>query len=218
MTATLACSTALASSLDDPFHTAALNAVGAGYSQSGQLHSDCLRAPSAQMSLPDVVNYALCNNPQTRLAWANAQAQAALVGVAQSAYLPTVSLNAAKSQPIGNNWAPASTQTSSVLSAGFLLYDFGARSANLESARQLLHSMAAGQDAALQSVFLSAVQAYYQWHAANAAVSAAREAERASAESLRAAEARYRIGSGTPADRLQAKTALSQATLSLIHI
>ena len=44
-----------------------------------------------------------------------------------------------------------------------------------------------------------------------------REAERAATESFKAAEARYRIGTGTPADRLQALTAAAQATLTRIQ-
>lgn len=47
---------------------------------------------AAPLSLPDVVDHALCNNPQTREAWANARYQAAQVGMAQSAYLPSVDL------------------------------------------------------------------------------------------------------------------------------
>lgn len=202
---------------NDPFDSASMVVSGPGLSQDGRLHSDCPRVTEAAMSLLDVVNHALCNNPQTRLAWANAQAQAASVGVAQSAYLPTLGLNAAKSEPFGANPLPVNTQTNGALSLGFLIYDFGGRAATLENARQLLSSLAATQDAVLQSVFLSAVQAYYQWHAAEAAVTAAREAERASLESLHAAQSRYRIGTATPADRLLAQTALSQATLARIQ-
>src|SRR5690606_4813126 len=40
------------------------------------------------LTLADVVNSALCNNPQTREAWASARQQAAQLGIARSAYLP----------------------------------------------------------------------------------------------------------------------------------
>ena len=72
-------------------------------------------------------------------------------------------------------------------------------------------------DATVQTVFLDALRAYYATQAARAAVAAAEEAERASRESLVAAEMRYKVGTGTPADRLQAQTALSQATLTRIR-
>ena len=68
----------------------------------------------------------------------------------------------------------------------------------------------------MQSVFLAAVQDYYQVQATSAALDSALESERAAKESFDAAEARYNAGSATPADKLQAQTAYSQATLNRI--
>ena len=44
----------------------------------------------ARYGVLEVVDLALCQNPRTREAWANARAQAAQVGVAQSDYLPSL--------------------------------------------------------------------------------------------------------------------------------
>jgi outer membrane protein len=60
------------------------------------------------------------------------------------------------------------------------------------------------------------VQAYYQLFSAQAAVAAATQAEKSSLESFKAADARYGVGAGTPADKLQAQTAYSQAALNRI--
>ncbi len=209
----------LAAGLDDPFDTAGLSASGPGDSLAGRIKTPCSApADKAAFALADVVDQALCNNPQTRLAWANARAQAAQVGIAESAYLPTIGLSAGRSRIANDTGSRLTyTQTNASLSASYLLYDFGGRSATLESAREVMAALAATQDATLQSVFLAAVQAYYQWYAAEAAVAAARESERAATESLKAAEARYKIGTGTPADSLQARTAASQATLTRIQ-
>lgn len=206
----------------DPFDTAALTAAGPADSRSGALRGTCgpdgVPPPLTLLTLADVVDRALCNNPQTRLAWANARAQAAQVGVAQGAYLPTLAASAGVARIASDNGASLRYgQASASLSASYLLYDFGGRAATLENARQLAAALASTQDATLQAVFLAAVQAYYQWFAADAAVAAARESERASQESLKAAEVRYRIGTGTPADRLQAQTAASQAVLARIQ-
>ena len=111
----------------------------------------------------------------------------------------------------------STTQRNASLTLSWLLFDFGARSANLEVARQLLYAATATLDSTVQSVLLAALQSYYNAQAARAAVTAARESEKASRESLSAAEVRYRVGTGTPADRLQAQTAWSQATLSRIR-
>lgn len=207
--ASLCCAGApAAAGLDDPFDVAALHAGVPCRAHDAQ----------APLSLAAAVDLALCNNPQTRLAWANARAQAAQVGIARGAWLPSLSASASRSANRTEAGATlAYNQTAGTLTASYLLYDFGGREAALANASELLAALAATQDATLQNVFLAAVQAYYQWWAADAAIAAAREAERAGTESLKAAEARYRIGTGTPADKLQAQTAASQAQLSRIQ-
>jgi len=203
----------------DPFNTAARHASSPG---ARLLRAPCQPlAAGTPLQLIQAVEQALCHNPRTHQAWASARAQAAQVGVAQSAYLPSVSASAGRSRVTSEaaNGVAGSTrnQTSGALSLSYLLYDFGERSATLENARQLMTALNASEDATLQEVFLNTVQAYYQALAAEAAVLAARESERASLESQKAAETRYRVGSGTPADQLQAQTAAAQATLSRIQ-
>ncbi len=212
----------------DPFATEALSAAMPGTSLERPLgplrYRPCqFRQQAAPLSLAEVVDRALCNNPQTRQAWANARFQAAQVGVAEAAYLPSASLslspsrNSSSGASLGSGGSVSYSQTSVTLSLSYLLYDFGGRAAALENARQLLSALNASQDAMLQSVFLATVQAYYQWYAAQAQVAAAREAELASQESLKAATSRYQVGAATPADRLQAQTAASQAALTRIR-
>jgi TolC family type I secretion outer membrane protein len=166
----------------------------------------------------EVVDLALCQNPRTHEVWANARAQAALVGLAQTDFLPALDgrVEVDRIHSNGSNGRDA-TVHSAALTLSWLLYDFGARSANLENARQLLSAASASLDATVQSVFLDALQSYYNTQAARAAVTAALESEKASRASLSAAEVRYQVGTGTPADRLAAQTAWSQATLNRIR-
>lgn len=170
--------------------------------------------PAQALSAMDAVDLALCNNPQTREVWAAARAQAALVGVARSAWLPDLDARLAASR--NANETRTFNQSNASLTLSWLVYDFGQRSANITNARELLGAAAATQDATVQSLFLAALQAYYNAQATRAAVAATGEAERAARESFSAAEARYSVGVATPADRLQAQTALSQATLNRI--
>jgi TolC family type I secretion outer membrane protein len=170
--------------------------------------------PTSALSLTDVVNLALCANPQTREVWANARAQAAQVGVAQAAWLPTLDASAGIGRSRSNS-VDADTRKLG-LTASWLLYDFGARSATIENARQLLEASNATRDATLQTIFLNAVQAFYQVQGAQAALEAARVSEQAAERSLKSAQARYAAGAATPADALQAQTAFSQAQLTRI--
>jgi len=200
---------AIAGESSDPFSTGAMSLSKWPASRAAE---PCAELPPDRMlDLSAVVNIALCNNPQTREAWANARVQAAQVGVSQASYLPGVSASVSE-----NRSAPGASQRSIGLSLSYLLYDFGARAANLEYARQLLAAASASQDSTVQTLFLAAVQAYYQTRATQAAFDAASVSERAAQESFAAAKARYLAGSATPADKLAAQTAHSQATLNRI--
>jgi TolC family type I secretion outer membrane protein len=170
------------------------------------------------LTLADVVDLALCNNPQTRSLWASARAQAANVGVGMSAYLPTLSAQASASRNSSTSSGNTSNfnNRSASLTAGYLLFDFGGRAGTLENAKQLLVAANATRDATLQTNFLTAVQAYYSLLSARASVDALKVAEASARESFAVAEARYLAGTVTPADKLQAQTALSQARLNLI--
>lgn len=172
------------------------------------------------LTLAEVADASLCNNPQTSEIWASVRVQAAQLGVAKSAYLPTVTDNVSTNlnvlSPESATRSNPSLNLSNSLVASYLLYDFGNRNANLENARQLLLSASASQSSVVQQILLLSTVAYYQVQANIAALSAAREAERAGEESYKAANARYRAGVATPADMLQAQTAFAQFTLARI--
>ncbi len=203
---------------NDPFATQALVPPRPGFPGNSvpAVDQPC-QVPAANVRYGplEVLDLALCRNPSTREVWANARVAAAQVGLAQSDFLPAVNGGLSISQQ--RNDGRSLSQRGASLTLSWLVFDFGARSAKLEAARQLLAAAAATLDATVQSVFLTALQAYYGAQAARAAVSAALESERASRESLAAAEVRYQVGTGTPADRLQAQTAWSQATLNRIR-
>ena len=206
---------ALAAGLD-PFGTAAITPPMPSPQVAGrQADVPCAREiPSAPLSAIDAVDLTLCNNPQTREVWAAARAQAAQVGVAQAALRPNLDgrLGASRYRNDGRYY----NASSAALTLSWLVFDSGARSANGENARQLLAAAAATQDSRVQSLFLSALQAFYTAQATRAAVVSTTEAERAAREGFNAAESRYNVGVATPADRLLAQTALSQATLTRI--
>ena len=201
----------------DPFNTEGVTPPRPTPQTAGRsVDVPCAREiPAAPLTAIDAVDLTLCNNPQTREVWAAARVQAAQVGVAQAAWLPNLDgrLGASRYQNDGRYYSA----NSAVLTLSWLVFDSGARSANGENARQLLAAAAATQDATVQSLFLSALQAFYFAQATRAAVVSTTEAERASREGFNAADSRYNVGVATPADRLLAQTALSQATLNRIR-
>ncbi|HEY0563812.1 MAG TPA: TolC family protein [Methylophilus sp.] len=182
----------------------------------------CLATDLTQpLGLADIANASLCNNPQTQELWASTRAQAAQLGIAKSAYLPTVnntiSTNATVAAPKSSSRSNPYFNLNNNTVASYLLFDFGTRNATLENARQLLLAASASQNSTIQTVLLTAAVSYYQVQANLAALDAAKQAEMASQESFKAAEARYKAGVATPADKLQAQTAYAQLTLTRIN-
>ncbi|HEX3583215.1 MAG TPA: TolC family protein [Thermoanaerobaculia bacterium] len=172
--------------------------------------------PGATLSLSQIVDVALTNNPQTRIAWLNARAAEAGIGSAQSNYYPEVDLDAGLTRARTASTAGASTATvfGPSLTLNYLLFDFGGRAAEVEQARQTLIAADFLHNQAIQDVILRVQQAYYGFLDAKALLAAQDATIKERQTSLDAAEARHGSGVATIADVLQARTALSQAQLT----
>jgi outer membrane protein len=205
-----------------PVHAAGLNdpfSVRAKVSSSPAARDICTQVhPDHALSMTEVIDLAMCNNPQTRASWAAARAQAAQLGASMASYLPTLSIQGSATRSTSHTAGVSTTSNQGIasLSASYLLYDFGGRAASVENARQLLVAANANNDATVQNLFLSVVQAYYGLLSAKANTEALRVAEKSAQEGLTAAQTRYHAGVATPAAVLLAKTALSQAELNVI--
>jgi outer membrane protein len=208
----LACASAALAAGDDPYGTSALTAPAPSAFQ-GQPGLPCDFPPieGRTIDLAEVLDRALCNNPQTRQTWAVARFQAAQVGVARSAYRPTITGNAGLGRSFGEFSEDWIWNLDATLS--YLLYDFGGRDAANRAALALLSAANYDQDAVLQDVLLGAAAAWFNLLSGRAAVIAALESEKSAQESLKAAQARHLAGVATRADKLQAQTAYSQAVL-----
>jgi outer membrane protein len=168
----------------------------------------------------EAIERTLCLSPKTRSAWASVKAAAAGLGLAKSAYLPTVDLSATYGREhdtttvsgppdLGSNYTQ-NVNTESVALA-WVLYDFGGREAAVRNARQLLAASQAIQNETLQTAFATTAADYYTAQAANAAVVSTKRIETAAQKSLEAASARYNSGVSPVTDQLQANTAYAQA-------
>lgn len=171
-----------------------------------------------QLTLAEVVDLGLRNNPQTRLSWANARAAAAAYGSERGAYYPTVDgdVTATRLKTVAAQGRSAVTQSvlSPSLSLSYLLFDFGGRSGNVGNARNALLAANFAHNATLQDVVLEIQGAYFAYVANRALLAAQRITTREARANLAAAEERNRVGVATIADVLQARTAASQAELA----
>lgn len=175
--------------------------------------------PGTTLSLGQLVDVGLRNNPSTREAWYFARAAAAEVGSKRSLYFPYVEVDGTierqKQSAVGGQFTFIQTTYGPAIAATWLLYNFGAREAEVQEATRNLYAADWTHNAAIQDVVLQVAQAYYQYLNAKAQV-AARETNLEEARSnLAAAEERHRAGVATIADVLLARTSASQAELAL---
>jgi outer membrane protein len=171
-----------------------------------------------RLTLAEVVDLGLRNNPQTRVSWANARAAAAAYGSERGAYFPTIDgdVTGTRLKTVASQGRSAVTQSvlSPSLNLTYLLFDFGGRSGKVGAARNALVAANFTHNATLQNVVLQIQTAYFQYIANRALLGAQRITLREAQANLAAAEERHRVGVATIADVLQARTAASQAELA----
>lgn len=183
--------------------------------------------PARSLTLAELTDFALLNNPRTRETWAAARADAAALGIAEAAFFPTIdgliSATRTRSSNNSNNTTNTSSNSSSGsqtrispgISLSYVLFDFGARAASADAARYALLAANLSQNRALQDVVLQVEQAYFSLLGARQTIVAARQTLATAQASFDAANARRAAGLATIGDVYQAQTALAQGRLAL---
>ena len=170
--------------------------------------------PGSNLSLAQVIDIALSNNPQTRTTWLQARAAEAALGSSESAYLPEIDVSATAGRVAHLVATRRRTSFEPSVALNYLLFDFGGREAQVEQARQTLIAADYLHNQAIQDVILRAEQTYYSYLDAKALLAAQEATLKERRTSLDAADARHNAGVATIADVLQARTAMSQAELN----
>lgn len=175
--------------------------------------------PGTTLSLGQLVDIGLRNNPATRQAWFGARAAAAEVGSKRALYFPFIVVNGSlarqKQAAVGGRFTYLQTTYGPSVAASWLLFNFGGREADVQEATRSLYAADWTHNAAIQDVVLNVAQAYYQYLNAKAQVAARQASLEEVRKNLEAAQERHRAGVATIADVLQAKTQVSQVELNL---
>lgn len=171
------------------------------------------------LSLADVVDIALCNNPQVQAAWAGIRIQAAALGEARAAYMPTLTgttsrLNNRIHYPDATSNDSKSRGETVYAGLSWRLFDFGGRAANREAANKLLLAAMLSLDASLQKTLATSVSAYFDVVTSEGVMTARRDASRLATETLNATVRRQHKGAAAQSDTLQARAALAKAQLA----
>jgi outer membrane protein len=172
-------------------------------------------------TLAELIDLAESNNPETRVAWERARAQAASLGVARSELYPTLAA-AALSRTVrdtiffGNQFYWQRIQDfEAALDLSYTILDFGARRGRINAARaQLLATDFAFNDTH-RNVIYQVEQSYYRVLSSIGQEDAAR-ASLANAETVQeASEDQLAHGLATLPDVLEARSARAQAEYDL---
>jgi outer membrane protein len=204
---------------DRPWHSAEERQITAGARRSPL---PALRIDSDRVySLAELIDLAEAHNPETRVAWEQARAQAGALGIARSELFPTLAavalagvdrVEAGLGSQFYRQTLPSLELT---LDLNYTIFDFGARRGriNAEGARLLVSNF--GFNDVHRQIINDVSQAYYRL------LNAAGQEEAAGANLVnaqavqQAAEERLRNGLATLPDVLEARSATAQAQYDL---
>jgi len=185
-----------------------------------------------EITLGEIIDIALNNNPQTKITWAEARSKAALFGQSLSPYFPSVTGGGqykrirASSQAAAEATVAAGSTVGLVnfyvtivtpkLNVSYTLFDFGERRSSSEAARQALYYADMSHNQEIQTVIQTVMQDYYDYLFQQEQLTAL-EADLATAsETLDAAKQKHLFGVADLGDVSQAKTKFLQAKINSI--
>jgi len=177
-------------------------------------------ASERALTLPELTEFALRNNPRTRQAWYAARAAAASLGFAKGDDLPEIAAayTVTRQRPLSGTTgaiSPWLTRYGPSISFSYVLFDFGAGDQRVEAAEYRLLAANLAHNRTLQDVIFQVEQAYYQLIGVEALVRINQQALKNIETALDAARRRRQSGLATAADVSRTETQVAQAVLAL---
>jgi outer membrane protein len=204
---------------DHPWHGFAEKSIEADARNLSELRLNF--DPEKIYSLPELIDLAESHNPETRVAWERARAQAAAWGIARSELYPTVAATALAGVNRGQVYLTDQFFRQTIadfqvaLNLNYTIFDFGARAGRINAAKAEALSANFAFNDTHRKVIYQVEQAYYQLLNASGQEEAAR-ANLSNAQAVQqAAEERLNHGLATLPDVLEARSATAQAEYEL---
>ena len=177
--------------------------------------------PGKAYSLAELIDLAEAHNPETRIAWEAARAQAAALGIARSELYPTLSAAALsgidrEEIPLGTRFYRHTDPSMQIsLALNYTILDFGARRGRIDAASARILAANFGFNDVHRRLIFQVQQAYYRLLNASAQDTAARVSLANAQAVQQAAEERLRNGLATLPDVLEARSATAQSQYDL---
>ena len=173
-----------------------------------------------ELTLDDLVQISLCNNPSLSAGYMGVKASEAELGQARAQYLPTVNLKGTGDITVkkleGGSYAQDEPYAGKA-EASWLLFDFGGREARTSSVRNYVDAARYSYDASIQDAVLAVQTAYLNLLAAQESLISAQASLDTYKQSSQEAEKRYKLGMVSLSDKLQANTRYEQASLAVVQ-
>jgi outer membrane protein len=177
--------------------------------------------PSKIYTLPELVNLAEQNNPDTRVAWENAKARAADLGISKASLYPTVAAlviaqSARENLFFAPNYYRQTVDTfSPALEVDYIIFDFGRRVQEIAASRANLLAANFLFNDTHRKVIFQVMAAYYHVLDTKGQEDVAEANLKNAQTDQEAAEARLQLGLATLPDVLEARSAAAQADYDL---
>ena len=173
-----------------------------------------------EMSLPDLMQIAICQNPSLSAEYMLLKSNEAALGASKGQYLPTINivgegyLEGNKVEHVNGITKKEPYYASAV--ASWLIYDFGGRSSTVGANKALLSATNYGYNAAVQSLVLKVNNAYLNTLSAKASLESYKESNKTYKKAYEESKKRYELGMVTLVDKLQAQTSYEQSQLQIV--
>ncbi|MDQ0503268.1 TolC family protein [Xanthobacter agilis] len=178
--------------------------------------------------LPELIDLAQTQNPQTRVAWQQARQAALATGMIEATFLPYISANVIGgyqkiSQPLPVSVGSVNQLSTSIdgispqIALQWLVFDFGERNALAVAARHNADAANVLFNGLHQKIIFDVTRTYFLYGAARSRVGLAEQNLANSRKIEDAADARMQKGLGTTVEVAQARQQVAQARFGLVQ-
>ncbi len=178
-------------------------------------------AVNKEVSLIDLIKIGICNNPALNADYMGLKIGEANLGAAKSEYFPNVNLGAGiakKTNKQQNRHHIENDPYNINLGLFLLLYDFGGRTARVDSFRYYLANAGFNYNSALQNLILNIHTQYFKLLGAKEDLKSAQANEAMYKKAYDEASRKYEVGLAALNDKLQTQTSYEQSKLQVLQM
>lgn len=178
-------------------------------------------AVNKEVSLIDLIKIGICNNPMLNADYMGLKIGEANLGAAKSEYFPNINLGTGIGKKTNKQQSRHHIENDPYnvnLGLSLLLYDFGGRTARVDSFRYYLANAGFNYNSALQDLILAVHTQYFKLLGAMEDLKSAKANEAMYKKAFDEASRKYDVGLAALNDKLQTQTSYEQSKLQVLQM